>query len=357
MNYKFTFGRRARLIEKIINNYEIIDLDTYSADKPIVLVLGGNGTTDDRAANGNAKVVSSMLGIFNDDVDILSVNYNQALGEQYIINNCKELVSKLLIPRVSFNGARIDIDKACKNMRNITVFAHCRGVDGVMRRLIPILDQELSNLQYNDIERKQIISQIFMIAYGANYKDVINGVKGMYCLSFTDDMFPKGSMHLSAHFLNKLDSINMSTMDRELLYKIDTSRPIIGVWKQLIYFLKLHRRVYTLQENNIIRLFAYGLNQTDNHIWEKDHSIHSLTRDEDWHCHTNASSTGDYVSRCLACVLCNSVANSILNQKHDYWIDFDLDNLNLQLGDICNQHNYIQSKFDDIDLEMCSMDI
>jgi hypothetical protein len=352
MNYKFTIGRRARLIENIINNYEIIDLDTYSADKPIVLVFGGNGTTDDRSANGNAKIVSSMLGVFNDDVDILSVNYNQALGEQYIINNCKELINKLLLPLVSKDGTRIDIVNACKNMRKITVFAHCRGVDGIMRRLIPVLKQELSNLQYNDTEIKCLISQIVMVAYGANFKDIITDVKGVYCLSFCDDMFPNGAVQQAKQFITKLDIINMVKTDRDMLKQINFNKPAKAIYADLIEFLKLHRRVYNSYQDNNIRLFAYGLIQTDNHIWEQDHSIHAFARDDYYDRHENASSTGDCISRCLACALCNSVANGIINQRYNEFIDFDMNKLNLQMEDICKAHNYEQTKLDNVDLEL-----
>lgn len=351
MNYKFTVGRRAREEEYIPNNYEIIDLDIYRPNKPIVLVLGGNGSTDDRASNGNAKIVSSMLGVFNKDVDILSVNYNQALGEPKLTENCNELVTKLLIPYVSINGMRIDIDSACKNMRNITIFGHCRGVDGVMKRLISILNQQLLDLQYNDIECRLLISQIVMVSYGANFNAKINAVKGVYCLSFTDDVYPKGSIQASSHFFNNLDIINMVKTDKELLNLIDTkTRPNL-IWKQLTNFLRLHRRVYNARENNNIRLFAYGLIQTGNLLWGADHSIHALARDVDYNAHKNASSTGDCISRCLACALCNSVANSIINHKSDKFKNFDMEVLQQQIDTICKHDNYEQTKLDNIDLE------
>ncbi len=352
MKHQFTIGRRARVEENIPNNYQIIDLNSYHTTKSLVLVLGGNGTTDDRSANGNAKIVSSMLGVFNDDVEILSVNYNQGLGEPNITENCKVLVDKLFLPYVSINGERLDIDTACKNMRNITVFAHCRGVDGPMRRIVPILQNRLMELNYNTAEREQIISQIVMVAYGANLNDTIKEIKGVYCLSFSDEMYPSGAALLSKQFLNKLDIINMVKSDRELLSEIDISKKRDLIAAQLSTFLQTHRRVYNINEGNNIRLLAYGLLQTDNHIWEADHTIIGLTREDDWSSHKNASSTGDCVSRCLACALCNSVANSIINQKSDLFVDFDMVKLQNQIDTICKQHNYEQTKLDNVDLEL-----
>ena len=43
---------------------------------PIVLVLGGNSTHNNKIAIGNGNFVNSLLGVFKDDVTLLSVNYN-----------------------------------------------------------------------------------------------------------------------------------------------------------------------------------------------------------------------------------------------------------------------------------------
>lgn len=351
MNYKFTIGRRAREGENIPHNYQIIDLDTFQPSKPIVLVLGGNGSTDDRASNGNAKIVESMLGVFNQDIDLLSVNYNQALTEPYITLNCKELVEKLFIPYISNNGERLNIDTAYKNMRNVTVFAHCIGVEP-MKRIVAILYNKLIELNYTHTERKQIISQIVMISYGSQHNDIIEEIKGIYCLSFSDEMFSDGSAQLSKQLLAKLDIVSMVKTDKELLQQLDTTQSTEVIHEQLIDFLKLHRRVYNLNENNNIRLFAYGLHQSENHIWEMDHTIIGLERDHDWTKYRYASSTGDCVSKCLACALCNSVANSLINNRSEQFVDFDIKLLYNQINTICKHHNFEQTKLDNIDLEL-----
>ena len=354
MNNKFTIGRRAKVYENIPHNYQIIDLNSYKPNRPIVLILGGNGSTDDRAANGNAKLIESMLGVFGDDVDLLSVNYNQpvSLVEPFITLNCKELVEKLFIQYISDNGKRLDIETACKNMRNVTIFAHCVGVSGPMKRIVSLLYNKLIDLNYNTTEREQILSQIVMVAYASQHNDIIEEIKGIYCLSFSDEMFCDGVTQLSKQLLTKLDIINMVKTDRELLQHIDTTKPIKYVHEQLIDFLKLHRRVYNLNEGNNIRLFAYGLHQSEGHIWEMDHTFLGLEREYDWSKHRYASSTGDCVSRSLACALCNSIANSLINNKSSHFVEFDIKTLHNQINNICKQHNFEQTKLDNIDLEL-----
>ena len=110
--------------------------------------------------------------------------------------------------------------------------------------------------------------------------------------------------------------------------------------------------VFNIKEEDKIRLFAFGLYQTDGYIWEHDHAADGMTRNEDWSNSKIASSTGDCVSRCLACVLCNSVANSIQNKQSNKLIEFDMNKLQEQIETICKTHNFEQSKLDDIALDL-----
>ena len=215
-----------------------------------------------------------------------------------------------------------------------------------------VLYNKLVELNYTHTEREQIISQIVMIAYGSQHNDIIEEIKGIYCLSFSDEMFSDSSAQLSKQLLSKLDIVSMVKTDKELLQQLDTTQSTEMIHKQLNDFLKLHRRVYSLNENNNIRLFAYGLHQSENHIWEMDHTFQGLEREYDWSKYRYASSTGDCVSRSLACALCNSVANSLINAKSEQFVDFDIKLLYNQINTICKQHNFEQTKLDNIDLEL-----
>ena len=217
-----------------------------------------------------------------------------------------------------------------------------------MSKVVPELTKELIIIGYNAEECKQILSQIVMIAYGADFCDTIDEVKGVYFLSFCDEMFPQGSVHAAKEFLDKRDIINMVKTDRDLL-KLNTNRSLLS---QFMDFLTTHKRVYSLRKDNNIRLFGYGaLQGEDGYIWEQDHSIIGLSRNEDWSKHENASSVGDCVSRGLACALCSSVANSIQNNQNTQHVEFDMEDLYQNIDNICRIHNYEQTKLDDIGLQ------
>ena len=55
--------------------------------------------------------------------------------------------------------------------------------------------------------------------------------------------------------------------------------------------------------------------------------------------HENASITGDYVSRCFASALCNSIANSMLNNASDKLIPLSLDDIQKQLEEVVRPLN------------------
>ena len=347
MNRKFSYVRRARDDERLLNNCEIIDLDAYQPNKAIVLVFGGNGTGDNKMANGYGKFVSKLIGVFRQDVDIISISYNQALGEPYMTENCTELVKKLFVPLVSNKRKRVDIDTACKNMRQINVFAHCRGVDGPMKRIVPALYNELIKLKYTAEERELIISQIVMVAYGAHNKDTIDEIKAVYCLGFRDQMYSQGAANLAKEFLNKLDVINIVKTDKMLLNQINTSQPSRLIRNKVIEFLTKHKRVYNIRENNSIHLFSGGLVRNSDDDFVDDHLLMGIERNNRWHSGRYATSTGDCVSRCLACALCNAVANSILNRQLDEFVNFDINLLQYQIDDICRHYNYNQTNKDE----------
>ena len=66
------------------DHWERLDLDAYVPDKPVVVCIGGNGTTTDESANGVCKLVENNLQIMFDkngknqlynNVDIISAVY------------------------------------------------------------------------------------------------------------------------------------------------------------------------------------------------------------------------------------------------------------------------------------------
>ena len=119
----FILGKRIRDDNSNFHWKNLSELD-FKINKPSVLVLGGSGTQGDKDANGYAKLAENILGSFSDDVDILSVNYNHSTNEDEEI---EKLVYDLFLPLVSKNNFKINVAQACKNVRKLTILAHCYG--------------------------------------------------------------------------------------------------------------------------------------------------------------------------------------------------------------------------------------
>ena len=57
-----TVGRRAREDENLPNNWEILDINKLVVPKnKTIFMFGGNTTNRPEAANGNAKIIESLL--------------------------------------------------------------------------------------------------------------------------------------------------------------------------------------------------------------------------------------------------------------------------------------------------------
>lgn len=357
--YTFIVGRRLPS-GAFLKHWERVKFDDYSFDKPIVLVLGGDGTREERLANGNAKIVESLLGVFKNDIDLMSVNYNAVPGkDEYLNENCINLVNNLFMPCVQSNNERIDIIKACKNIRKITIMAHCFGDFKVLNRITKIFEYKLNDLGYNANEIDKIIEQLFVVGYGSQNIANNKRFKSIYCTSLSDDVMVIESLALKSDFLNNIDEIKMSESDKNSFLPItklnkakkSNHHGLAYISREVENIFKRKRRVYQLNYDKNINLITYGLYQSCGYIWEADHPMSGLARNINWVANKMASSTGDCVSKCLACALCNSVANSMLNIKSNELIEFDMKLLKEQIDSICQQHNYKMSKYDGMDIE------
>ncbi len=360
MDDRYTFIVGRRLLGTRFKHWERVDLASYNVDKPVVLVLGGDGTREERLANGNAKIIESLLGVFKEDVDLLAVNYNAVPSKQeYLSENCNNLVNNLFMPCVQLEDKRIDINQACKNMRQFTISTHCFGDFKVFSTMLKIFEENLIKLGYTDNEINKIIEQIFVIGYGSQNIANSKRFKSLYCTSLSDDVMVVEGLALKSDFLNKINEISMSESDKKAFSsvieynktKVSKHHGLAYMSREMEKIFKAKRRVYQLNYINNINLIAYGLYQTYGHIWEADHSMNALARNNDWSANKNVSLTGDCVSRCLACGLCNSVANSLINNNSSKLIEFDMQGLQQQINDICQHHNYKMAKYDGIDFE------
>lgn len=325
MGFDFTLGRKNK---RYLFGWENLDLPTFSSSKPIVFVFGGSGTDSRRVANRYANVVESMLGTFANDVDIITMNYNfEELKRWQEDSFSSSIVQYLFMPRVLNNGQKIDVDNACKKMRDISVFAHCYGsyfMELIEKKLVHCLE----NVGYTKEETNKIMSQIFVVSFGARKNS--GKIPSLDVLSVTDEYFYDASVGLSDELLKNVNKIVMSPLDREKFQTLTSG--------QMHELLKtINNRCYVLPAENKIKLISSNFSNED----YGNHGIAFLKRTNDWTSEKQITTSGDCVARCIAAALCNSVANSLKNRSNDQFINFDIEELRYQLEEICIKVNQL----------------
>ena len=152
-------------------------------DKPVVLCLPGDGTRDNKAANGMAKDVERALGrvgVLENDIQILSVQYPKDgkfrkerydFSKEEINNNdniqipeyIETIYMNVLQPLVmNAKGRRFSFDEAQTKFRNLTLFSHCHGTF-VACKLVNKLSEEMKKYGYTSDEIKSLLSEIVSI--------------------------------------------------------------------------------------------------------------------------------------------------------------------------------------------------
>ena len=225
------------------NHWKELPLDgSYQFDHPVLLVLGGNSTIDSRAANGNAKLISQFLNISEAlNVDIVSAYYNlpeddyslatfsllngtaglnrekalisttkhrckddsisnldEALKrrkeiepENFEPNYIKQLSTIFFEPLISKDGKKISIEDAKKNLRNVTILAHCHGAY-VTLALEEILEKRMKEIGYKEEECAEIQKQLAVVAIAPHTAVGRSKSTTVNFSSFGDDKFSEG---------------------------------------------------------------------------------------------------------------------------------------------------------------------
>ncbi len=326
---EFIVGKRI-LDDNVEHHWQEVDFSKYKVEKPIILIFGGSGTENNKFANGYAKLIQHLLGSFAEDVDILTVNYNGGITQrENKIENCAYLVDKLFVPLISKDGKKIDVKSACKNVRNITIFAHCMG-DLNVSEIFSNLATKMSELHYTESEQRLIFSQIFEISYGvwSLIPDRFPDAPVFNVLSPEDEMWMKTDYFWEMAADESTD-VEISSKDKGRLSEIvkkaekNKEKPCFEA------FYNENQRCFVVRDKNRLGLACSGL-QKDGY---DDHSIDVVARKKDWGRLDTSSEAGDYASRCIACALCNSVANAMLNQKSKEFVPFALDDVQRQMED------------------------
>lgn len=325
------------------HNWEIIDIDKFKITRPIVLILGGLGTFRSHQANGYCKIVESLLGTFNEDVDVISIKYSNQFSVKDTSVFLRNIVEKFFIPLISYDGKKLPTTKAAKNLRNVTIFSHCYG-SFVAKVIGELITEKMRELKYSKEDRQKILEQVFLVSY-ASYID--NKDLPFKSLDITSPEDNADGMFLWAIGQNTWDNlkkdmngIEISPEDmKEIKKLIPDERGEYHTYRNFAN----KERCYVYRQGNGIYLIPTHLHKRDMY----DHSVLEIKRGDDWKPHANASLAGDYASKCLACALCHSVATSILNNEKKELVQVDLNTLKEELENIVRPLNGEYQKYID----------
>ncbi len=166
-------------------------------DEVCVVCLGGDGTRNVRASNGNIKVFQEELSkAFGKKIPVYGVAYefakedqNKARKMEYVrrrmIISSKErekiaamnkgenpdmayideLYKRIIEPRIAINhgSERVGAEQAAINLRKVTFMAHCHGAFAALK-LEDIMAEKMTALGYSAKEQALIQKQMLVVA-------------------------------------------------------------------------------------------------------------------------------------------------------------------------------------------------
>lgn len=169
----------------------------FRITRPTVIFFGGNTTNDDRAANGNIKLVEKLLRRGSSrDIDLLSVKYESEILDErgHFVHGVKESIEnyyKQYIRPILFDPKdRRKLKSERRIMRalqKMTFVGHCVGCS-VINKIINLLEEDLIKLKRagNKITNvENIISKIQVVAY-APHSEIIGNVNVLYITPYND---------------------------------------------------------------------------------------------------------------------------------------------------------------------------
>ncbi len=339
----FSYGKRVK-DNDIPCHYLKIDPEEVLLDKPTVFYFGGTGTNSTMQVNGGLKMLENLLREFSSDVNLIGMHYNYIDSDENeaIDRNIDEFINYILLKHIQKDGAVLDVQEVCKRMRNITIFAHCFGKK-IADRMVQKLEILLENLGYRKKDCAKIAGQIFIISHASEPCEKKSHAKTLDVVSPLDNLIDDNN-YAWRLLLGNLNQAQISPSDKKELERlIKEYGKMVGQEVQRFY--EKNNRVFIVKDKDEIYL-APSM-PLDQYWWE--HGSKFISRNEEYKANSNATEVGDYVSRCLLCALCNSVANAILNNNSDKIIPFDLDELKLQLEDVVRDFNSKETISYDVD--------
>lgn len=334
---EFDFKLCIRVDNPEIYNCKEVDLEDYRVKKPVVFVIPGKGANSNKDINGYLKVIKSQLGVFNQDVDLVGLCYKDGTATTHFEEaNVAKVVRNFFLPLVtSENGERLTLKEACKNMRNLTIFAHCFGVEMANQFTERLMD-EMHYLHYTDEEQLEILSQVVMIGFASwttNTKFTTVNIVSPYDTLFED----RGKVSWEDVLL-KFKEMDMSPEDRKYFEDVLNQLPNRDL-EGLEGFYGNKQRCFVVPhysaKHQSLSLVCSKLYKN-----ASDHYARGFALGGNWEPHEWLTEAGYTFVKCSSCILCNSVANSIINRMKKEFVPFNMkNNVQKQLEEVVRPLN------------------
>lgn len=162
------------------NENHWIEQCVLNPNKKTLLCLGGGGTIDARAANGNCNCFVDVLGLADEEKSelqlvscyrpdykkIRNIQQNPANLIKNINDDYKREILQKFMPfmaqRIDGKFERLTNECLAKNFRNIMIQAHCAGVDD-LPKFTKIFKQAMTKLGYSPAVQKHALKQIICV--------------------------------------------------------------------------------------------------------------------------------------------------------------------------------------------------
>lgn len=197
-DFRYTYSEIGMRDLAAQHHYRVLNPNTLQfSNRPIIIGLSGNGATDNRDANGIAKIIQTHLDLMFktedgkkplDYVDIMGIKYARKIKHDYCGYLTKSFADQLTDAMVRLltdeNGKRLSLDQAQRNFSRITFFTYCQG-NLSLNDIIDLLNEKLLKLDYTEAEVIAINNASMEVSFEApNNAD--NKIPNVRILSLND---------------------------------------------------------------------------------------------------------------------------------------------------------------------------